>query len=71
MPMNQDTPRESLTASLENNAIERENDAIEKLAHALWEERGCPIGSPDEDWFRAESDLRERQVKVVPASIGG
>lgn len=32
-------------------------DDIAALAYALWQERGCPIGSPDEDWFRAESEL--------------
>ena len=48
MPINQDMPRDARAASPENNAIE-------ELAHALWEERGCPIGSPEEDWFRAES----------------
>jgi hypothetical protein len=27
---------------------------IANLAYRLWQERGCPIGSPEEDWFRAE-----------------
>ncbi len=31
---------------------------IEARAHELWIQRGCPIGSPDEDWFRAEEELR-------------
>lgn len=31
---------------------------IEKHAYELWQARGCPSGSPDEDWFRAETDLR-------------
>ncbi len=30
---------------------------IEERAYQLWVERGCPIGSPDEDWFRAEEEL--------------
>ena len=30
------------------------------LAHALWQARGCPEGSPDEDWFQAAHDLRAR-----------
>jgi len=33
---------------------------IAQLAHALWEARGCPQGSPDEDWFRAAHELRAR-----------
>ena len=33
---------------------------IATLAHALWRARGCPEGSPDEDWFRAAQELRAR-----------
>ena len=29
-----------------------------KLAHQLWMERGCPQGSPDQDWFHAVEQLR-------------
>jgi hypothetical protein len=28
------------------------------LAYTLWQARGCPEGSPDEDWFQAAQDLR-------------
>ena len=34
-------------------------EIIAKLAHQLWEERGCPEGSPEKDWYRAEEMLRE------------
>ena len=30
---------------------------IEKLAYQFWEERGKPLGSSEEDWFRAEREL--------------
>ncbi len=30
---------------------------MEALAHALWVERGCPVGSPEVDWFEAERRL--------------
>jgi hypothetical protein len=30
---------------------------IERLAYALWQQRGRPLGSPQEDWFRAEREL--------------
>ena len=26
---------------------------VHVLAHRLWEARGCPLGSPDQDWFEA------------------
>ena len=28
--------------------------------HTLWQTRGCPVGSPDEDWFHAAHELRAR-----------
>jgi hypothetical protein len=33
------------------------HEQIALLAHALWQQRGCPEGSPEEDWFRAERQL--------------
>jgi hypothetical protein len=34
---------------------------ITVLAYQFWQERGCPIGSPEEDWFRAEQVLQSRE----------
>jgi hypothetical protein len=34
-----------------------EFDHVATLAYTLWESRGCPIGSPEEDWFKAEQEL--------------
>jgi Protein of unknown function (DUF2934) len=34
---------------------------IATLAYHLWEERGCPVGSPEIDWFDAEQQLRKRR----------
>ena len=33
---------------------EDRHEFVAKLAYQLWEERGCPFGSPEVDWFRAE-----------------
>lgn len=33
---------------------------IALLAYTLWQERGCPEGSSEEDWFRAEQELSGR-----------
>jgi hypothetical protein len=33
-------------------------DAIARLAYSYWEARGCQGGSPEEDWLRAEQELR-------------
>ena len=42
---------------------EAEQDEIARLAHESWLERGSPIGTPEEDWFRAEAEVRSRQSK--------
>ncbi|HXK01515.1 MAG TPA: DUF2934 domain-containing protein [Verrucomicrobiae bacterium] len=51
------------TRSLETTAVaeaivEPSADAIAKLAYSYWEARGCQGGSPEEDWLRAEQELR-------------
>ncbi|HEX3878515.1 MAG TPA: DUF2934 domain-containing protein [Bryobacteraceae bacterium] len=38
------------------------HDEIVALAHQLWEERGRPEGSPDEDWHEAVRRLRTRAM---------
>jgi len=37
-----------------------DGESIVELAYRYWQERGCPIGSPEEDWYRAVRELRER-----------
>jgi Protein of unknown function (DUF2934) len=31
---------------------------IETRAYELWMQRGCPIGSPEVDWYQAEEEIR-------------
>jgi hypothetical protein len=31
---------------------------IEVRAYELWIQRGCPIGSPEVDWYQAEREVR-------------
>ena len=40
-------------------------EEISALAYELWIQRGCPLGSPEVDWFRAEEELQRR--KGLPA----
>jgi hypothetical protein len=42
----------------EAEEIRRLHDQIAALAYALWEARGCPAGSSEEDWFQAEEKLK-------------
>jgi hypothetical protein len=38
---------------------------IAALAYSFWEARGFQGGSPEEDWLRAEEELRTRAVAVT------
>jgi hypothetical protein len=44
------------------SAVEPEpnTEDIARLAYSLWESRGRPIGSPEEDWFLAEQQLNHK-----------
>ena len=41
--------------------------SIARLAYLHWLERGCPIGSPEEDWSWAEQDLKNEQTQTQTA----
>jgi hypothetical protein len=45
-----------------NNPEEGERGEIELLAYSYWEQRGCPEDGGEEDWLRAEEDLRSGRV---------
>ncbi|MGA2740468.1 MAG: DUF2934 domain-containing protein [Bryobacteraceae bacterium] len=36
------------------------HDDVAARAHELWVARGCPNGSPEEDWFQALEEFRSR-----------
>ena len=38
-----------------------ESEEIARLAYSYWEARGRQGGSPEEDWLRAEQELRSRR----------
>ena len=35
-------------------------EEVAALAYSYWQARGCQGGSPEEDWLRAEEELRNR-----------
>jgi hypothetical protein len=47
---------EALTTSEPKTAAASASD-VANLAYQLWQDRGCPMGSPDDDWYRAEELL--------------
>jgi hypothetical protein len=48
----------SKSGPIEIRAVSHE--AIERLAHRFWSERGYQHGQAELDWFRAEQELRSR-----------
>jgi hypothetical protein len=40
-------------------------EETQRLAYQFWLERGCPIGSPEQDWFRAEEELRRERKPLA------
>lgn len=40
-----------------------DESSIAARAYQLWQARGCPSGSDQEDWFAAERELRSQTAK--------
>ncbi len=45
------------------------HEQIASLAYALWQHRGCPEGSPEEDWLRAEQELLGRSEASSASAV--
>lgn len=56
----QEAHQHSQTATIGHGIAAFGHAGIAALAHALWQARGCPDGSPEEDWFHAAEQLRSR-----------
>lgn len=37
-----------------------EHEELSRAAYRFWEERGCPHGSPEIDWQRAEEEAAQK-----------
>jgi hypothetical protein len=44
------------------------HEDIALRAYLFWEERGSPIGSPEEDWLRAEQEIRSENARPAKAA---
>lgn len=57
-PKPESTPAVMIGADEELSASAE--DQVARLAYSYWEARGNQGGSPWEDWFRAEEELKRR-----------
>lgn len=51
---------------LEGDQFSPTGDAIAVLAYRFWTERDRPIGSPEDDWLRAENEIKRNRT---PGSV--
>lgn len=55
-------PRKAFSMADTNTLSQRDfQNEIAELAYRFWQQRGSPDGSPDEDWHRAEQEIRTRE----------
>ncbi|SRR5579871_684215 len=55
-----DPPQRTQAATNEHGFATFGHADIAAVAYELWQARGCPDGSPEEDWFHASEKLRSR-----------
>ena len=51
-------PTQQYSPPVHATSAEPTHEQLAALAYALWQERGCPHGSPEVDWLKAERTLR-------------
>src|ERR1700682_4940733 len=61
--------RNGITVCTPVEVPDQNREQIAALAYRLWQDRGCPEGTPDEDWFRAERELA-RSKRIDEKEVG-
>ena len=55
------------SSSSGDSDLEYRREDVAAHAYRCWHERGCPEGSPEVDWHRAEEELRKRRSRTATA----
>jgi hypothetical protein len=63
-PRMEGNSQEQPTIELDADDLGPSDAEISARAYQRWHERGCPHGTPEEDWRRAEEELRLERVRV-------
>lgn len=59
---NPETETSLAVSNVSESSAAPSRDEIARLAYLYWLDRGCRNGSPEDDWFRAEHELREQSM---------
>ncbi len=62
-PVELSADREAIEMPIAPPIAEPSREAIAELAYLYWQSRAGRDGSPDDDWLRAERELRQRGSK--------
>lgn len=46
----------------------QDREAIAQRAYELWQQRGCPQGTAENDWYEAEAQLRSERLARLEAT---
>lgn len=46
-----------------------DHEQITRLAYCYWQDRGCPEGTPQEDWLRAEAEQLNQSAATEVSGI--
>jgi hypothetical protein len=67
-PLGETQAAKSLGSELDLGEDRVADHEVAERAYCCWHERGCPQGSPEEDWHRAERELREERRRRSAAA---
>jgi hypothetical protein len=59
-----------LSEGVQGDSSRLSHGEIAGRAYQCWHERGCPEGSPEEDWHRAERELLESRRNTKTSAAG-
>jgi hypothetical protein len=49
--------------------MRRREESVTELAHCYWLLRGCPEGSPEIDWYRAEETMDQQLAEQLELGL--
>lgn len=56
-------PRQQQTQMQAGTTEQEQQQSIANLAYTLWQQRGCPQGSSEQDWLDAEQLLQVGEIR--------